>query len=330
MTEVAPAPSRQPELTTRASYPGAPPSASEQAREFLAAPPFVPPPFPELSDTAGWDEWIGTLNELSEQAFLSSIPPASMLQHESFRVGEIDNYVLTPTHASTAEDSPLFIFIHGGGLVLNGGAYSWREAIPHALGRNGVTWSPDYRMPPHHPFPTGLNDLVDVYREALKVRAPEQIIVSGASAGGNLAVALMLRLREEGLPFPAGLVLLSPHVDLTESGDSFITVAGIDPALTMSLKPASILYADGEDLTHPLLSPLFGDLHGLPPTYLQSGTRDLLLSSTLRLHRSLLSAGVHAELHVFDAMPHVAFTGSTPEDEEALAEARRFEAVHLK
>lgn len=158
----------------------------------------------------------------------------------------------------------------------------------------------------------------------LKQHTPDNVVIHGRSAGGNLAAAMLLRAREEGLPMPGGLVLLSPQVDLTESGDTFCTNAMIDAVLPRSLRSNNLLYANGADLAAPLLSPLFGDLSGFPPTFLQTGTRDLFLSNTVRMHRSLRRAGVAAELHVFEAMPHGGFMGGTPEDEELQAEVRRF------
>ena len=167
-----------------------------------------------------------------------------------------------------------------------------------------------------------------MYRRLLEVRAPDQIVVGGASAGGNLAAALMLRARDEGLPMPAALVLQTPEVDLTESGDSFATNLGLDNVLTASLAGSIALYAGDHDLTDPYLSPLFGDVTAFPPTLLQAGTRDLFLSNTVRMHRKLRAAGVDAELHVFEAMPHGGFFGA-PEDEELAHEVRRFIASHL-
>ena len=121
---------------------------------------------------------------------------------------------------------------------------------------------------------------------------------------------------------PAALVLLTPEVDLTESGDSFATVAAFDNTLG-SLRPINLLYGGGRDLTDPYLSPLFGDLSGFPPTLLTAGTRDLFLSNAVRMHRRLREAGVDAELHVFEARPHGGF-GGAPEDLEVYAELRRF------
>jgi acetyl esterase/lipase len=178
-------------------------------------------------------------------------------------------------------------------------------------------------MPPLHPYPAALDDAVAVYRALLDERAPGDIIVGGGSAGGNLAAALLVRAKDEGLALPAALVLLTPEVDLTESGDSFQTNLGIDNVLGL-LREVNLLYANGHDLAHPYLSPLFADVSGFPPTYLQAGTRDLFLSNTVRMHRKLRSAGVDAELHVFEAMPHGGFGGTAPEDFEARAELRRF------
>jgi acetyl esterase/lipase len=163
---------------------------------------------------------------------------------------------------------------------------------------------------------------MDVYRAALKERPPSHVFVGGGSAGGNLAAALVARAKDEGLPLPAALVLISPEVDLTESGDSFHTNLGIDNVLG-SLMQTNLLYANGHDLGHPYLSPLFADVTGFPPTFLQAGTRDLFLSNTVRMHRKLRSAGVEAELHVFEAMPHGGFAGA-PEDFEVRVEMRRF------
>jgi monoterpene epsilon-lactone hydrolase len=184
-------------------------------------------------------------------------------------------------------------------------------------------WAVDYRMPPAHPYPGALDDCLAAYRAALELFPPEKIIVSGASAGGNLAAALVLRARDEGLPLPGGAILRTPEVDLTESGDSFATNLGIDPVLGL-LMPVNLLYAAGHDLAHPYLSPLFADFtKGFPPTILTTGTRDLYLSNTVRLHRALRKAGIQAELHVLEAGAHLGFPGA-PEGQEIGHELRRF------
>jgi acetyl esterase/lipase len=168
-------------------------------------------------------------------------------------------------------------------------------------------------MPPDHPYPAALDDCVAAYRALLQHHRPEEIVIGGASAGGNLAAATILRARDEGLPLPAGAVLATPEVDLTESGDSFQANLGVDAVLAGSLMPANLLYAAGHPLEHPYLSPLFGDFaKGFPPTLLTAGTRDLFLSNAVRMHWALRSANVPAELYILEAASHGGFPG-TPE-----------------
>jgi len=128
---------------------------------------------------------------------------------------------------------------------------------------------------------------------------------------------------------PAALVLATPEVDLTESGDSFQTNREADNVLA-SLREVNLLYANGHDLADPYLSPLFGDVSGFPATFLQAGTRDLFLSNTVRMHRKLRATGVEAELHVFEAMPHGGFGGTSPEDREVSTEIRGFLERHRR
>lgn len=318
-----------PDLYARRSRPPAPVSVSEHAQRMLSLPSSIEAPgYPAIDDTDGWLALVTAMDGGIRPFYESGLPPEDSLVRDDLNISGVPTYALRPSHIPEGAETPLFIEVHGGGLYLGGGELSWMAAAAHAIGRGGTTWAPDYRMPPLHPFPAALDDLLAVYRAALVGRSPEQIIVSGASGGGNLAAALLLRAKDEGLPMPAGLVLLTPELDLTESGDSFVTNDGIDVVLT-SLMPVNLLYANGEDLSQPYLSPLFGRLDGLPPTFLQSGTRDLFLSNTVRMHRRLLAAGVTTELHIFEAMPHGSFGGSAPEDQELLDEVRRFEAEQL-
>lgn len=241
---------------------------------------------------------------------------------ETVRIGSAIVHVATPETLSNADRA--YIDLHGGALVFGGGeacrAGARMQADQHGVKCYGV----DYRTPPEHPYPAALDDAVSAYRYVLERHRPEGIIIGGRSAGGNLAVAALLRARDEGLPFPAGLVLLSPQVDLTESGDSFETNRLVDLVLPGPLMASNLLYTAGAELSQPYASPLFGDLEGFPPTFLQSGTRDLFLSNTVRMHRALRRARVTAELHVFEAMPHGGFGGATPEDLELKDEINRF------
>ncbi len=183
-------------------------------------------------------------------------------------------------------------------------------------------------MPPVHPYPAPLDDCVAVYQALLQRHRPEDIIVGGGSAGANLAAALILRARDEGSPLPAAALLMSPEIDLTESGDTFQTNLGVDTVIG-SFIPVNLMYADGHDLAHPYLSPLFGDFSkGFPPTLLTAGTRDLFLSNAVRMHRALRRAGVVAELHVLEAAPHGGFFGISPEEAELWVDILQFTETH--
>jgi epsilon-lactone hydrolase len=317
--------------TTRRRRPPAPVSISERAQQALnMAPPLdqVRQPEPDPDDTQGWLRWVETREALGREMLSPLVPPEHRLARTEVALDGVPTYFLRPSHVAEDSAAPIFIEIHGGALITGGGDLAWMMTAGKATDRNGSTWVPDYRMPPLDPYPAALDDCLAVYRHALAEHPPTKIIVSGVSAGGNLAAALVLRAKDEGLPMPAALVLLTPQLDLTESGDSFQTNHGID--ILTPLMPINRLYAHHHDLTHPYLSPLFGDVTGFPRTFLQTGTRDLFLSNTVRMHRKLLAAGVKTELHVFEAMPHGGFGGNTPEDTELAAEVKRFEEQHLQ
>ena len=304
-----------------------PKSLSPQAQAILAVVPFELSDYPSLDDVEGWRTMV-TDRDASIMAMVgerASPVPATV---EEVDLDGVRVYVITPDDLAD-DDRRAFLEVHGGAFIMGGGE-NCRIMGLRAVGRSGVrTWAVDYRMPPDHRYPAPLNDCVTVYQALLREHRPEEIIVSGGSAGGNLAAALILRARDEGLPLPAAAVLMTPEVDLTESGDSFQVNLGLDNVLRQSLMPANLLYADGHDLTDPYLSPLFADFtKGFPPTILTTGTRDLFLSNTVRLHRTLRAAGIHAELHVLEAAGHGGFFAQAPEDEDLEAEIRRFIDAH--
>ncbi|MBW6531820.1 alpha/beta hydrolase [Sphingomonas sp. RRHST34] len=275
---------------------------------------------PAHDDVAGW----GKVKAAVDANYARLLAAASDMPEATVATTRFDGalvHVATP--ADVIASDAVYLELHGGALVFGGGD-ACRHGARVQADQLGVTvWSIDYRLPPEHRYPAALDDCLAVYRAAQERHPARRIVVGGRSAGGNLAAAMLLRARDEGLSMPAALVLLSPEVDLTESGDSFTVNAGVDVMLPGSLMANNLLYAGGVDLAHPYLSPLFGDLTGFPPTLLLTGTRDLFLSNTVRMHRRLLAAQVPAELHVFEAMPHGGF-GGTPEDRDAAREVTRF------
>jgi acetyl esterase/lipase len=281
---------------------------------------------PALTDHDGWRRMqaaVANNYAASQEGEFESL----LASIETLNVADTIVYVATPDYESNADCA--IIDLHGGALVFGGGENrrlsAGKQADLHGMRCYGV----DYRMPPDHPYPAALDDCMAVYRYVLARHAPNRVVIIGRSAGGNLATAMLLRARHEGLPLSAALVLLSPELDLTESGDSFEVNRTVDVILPNSLMTANLLYADGADLSHPYLSPLFGDFSlGFPTTFVQSGTRDLLLSNTVRMHRALRRAEVPVEMHIFEAMPHGGFMGS-PEDTELATEVVRFVRENL-
>jgi acetyl esterase/lipase len=303
-----------------------PSSISAAARRVLEAPAMPRALFPESDDPAEWRRHVAEQDAMLAAFFGANMPAsaAAGLDRREERIAGVPVHHAAPRSADPA-DRRLYLDVHGGALFYMGGAAVATNAAMMALRTGRAVASIDYRMPPDHPYPAGLDDCVAVYRALVERHGAGNIVIGGASAGGNLAAAMALRARDEGLPPPAGVVLLTPEVYLTESGDSFQTLLGLDRL--WPLKRLNILYAAGAALDDPYLSPLFGDFSkGFPRTFLQAGTRDLFLSNTVRMHRALRNAGIEAELHIWEAMPHGGF-GGTPEDAELDAELNRFLAA---
>jgi monoterpene epsilon-lactone hydrolase len=294
---------------------------SPEAQAWLGMPRASGGGRPALDDPEGWRQLIAASDAMMMQMYLHrepSVPCAIRELHE----GEAKGYEVIPEGLSP-DDRRVYLDIHGGALIMGGGGVCKAIATRSACHLGARVVAVDYRMPPDHPYPAGLNDCLIFYKALLRDHAPSEIIVGGGSAGANLVGALVLRARDEGLPMPAAALLLSPEADLTESGDSFHTNVGIDGM--GSLMQVNLLYAAGAPLDHPYLSPLFGDFSkGFPPTLVTAGTRDLFLSNAVRFHRALRAAGVPSELHILEAAAHGLFGGGTPEEAELDAEVRRF------
>jgi monoterpene epsilon-lactone hydrolase len=301
-----------------------PMSVSDEAQAVLAMGPVsvAPAELPALDDVAGWKAYVAEAD-----AFMWSMVGRSLAAFtgtvETRDLGAFAVHVATPEGVE-ADDRRVYLDIHGGAWITESGDLCRRSAATAADQIGTRTWSVDYRMPPDHPYPTPLDDCLAAYRALLDERDPGEIVVGGVSAGGNLAAALVLRLGAEGMPLPAGLVLNTGVFDLTGAGDSRWTNDGLDNLLRADGQPCERLYAGGHDRRDPYLSPVYGDLTGFPPTILLTGTRDLLLSDNVRMHRALRAAGVDAELHVWEAASHGGFLGMAPEDADRTGELRRF------
>lgn len=272
---------------------------------------------------AGWDvAWSNAPDQPAATNFGVAVLDISDVHVEHVMFGDVSVYIATPEGVSDL-DPRVYMTIHGtwiqaGGEVSRVGAAQTAKAL-------GVrTWAVDYRMPPFYPYPVPLNDSVDAYKAILAKYQPGDVAIGGTSGGGNLALGLLLRAHEEGLPMPAAAVINTPYVDLTHIGDTFQTLKGIDIDVSV-LDVVQKLYLDGHDRLDPYVSPLYGNYtNEFPPIMLTTGTRDFLLSDTVRLHRRLLAAGVETELHCWEAAQHIFFGGVAPEDLERAEQARRF------
>ena len=168
----------------------------------------------------------------------------------------------------------------------------------------------------------------------LKTTDPKKIGMFGLSAGGSLVLTTLLRAKMEHLPMPGAIAPRTPTVDLTKTSDSLYTNEGIDNVLGTQdgfIRASALLYANGRDLKDPLLSPIYADVHGFPPAILTSGTRDLYLSNTVRIHRKLRAAGVEAVLQIWEGQAHAQFASdiNAPEVREYHDEVARFFDTHL-
>jgi monoterpene epsilon-lactone hydrolase len=257
--------------------------------------------------------------------------------HVTVQSGTMDGvrvYVVTPDVIPAEHSDKLLIHVHGGCYVLSPGEAGTKEAILMAGIGHFKVISVDYRMPPEAYFPAALDDAMTVYKAALETSDPKNVAVFGTSAGGALVLEMMLQAKQLGLPMPGAIAPGTPMSDVTKTGDTFYTNDMVDNVLVSRdgfCAAATTVYAHGHDLKDPLLSPVYGDMHGFPPAILTSGTRDLLLSNTVRVHRKLRRAGVEAQLEVYEGQSHAQYQSDdrVPETREAFGEITAFFDKHL-
>jgi epsilon-lactone hydrolase len=309
-----------------------PDTVSPQMQALIAAP-LSPIWNDHPKSTAEWKALIERrANEVA--ATLPDLRKRLGVTVEPVVVAGIRTYRVTPGEIAEHNRDRLLVHVHGGGYVFGPGESGTREAILMAgYGRTKII-SIDYRMPPDHPYPAAMDDAMAVWREVVKTTDPRKMAIFGTSTGGGMTLAMVLRAKAEGLPLPGAIGPGTPWSDMTKTGDTFFTSEMLDNILVSNdgwLGDAAKLYANGHDLKDPMLSPVYGDFHGFPPTILTSGTRDLFLSNTVRVHRKLRAAGVEADLHVFEGQSHAQYAGDpyAPETKEHFGEVARFFEKHL-
>ena len=309
-----------------------PDTISPQMRAIIARP-FNPNFNVAPQTTAEWKARVDSA-ALGVIAGLPPIREALGVTVQPTTIAGVKAFIVIPKTIAPRNRDRVLLHLHGGVRVLNPGEAGTREAILMAGFGGFKVISVDYRMPPDFPFPAALDDAVAVYRELLKSTEANKVGIFGLSAGGSLTITTLLRAKMEGLPMPGAIAPGTPTVDLTKTGDSLFTNEMVDNVLGTQdgfIRATALLYANGRDLKDPLLSPIYGDVHGFPPAILTSGTRDLYLSNTVRMHRKLRAAGVEAVLQLWEGQSHGQYASdiSAPEVKEYHDEVARFFDLHL-
>jgi monoterpene epsilon-lactone hydrolase len=307
-------------------------TGSPQMQALIAAP--LRPGWNVLPTNA--DEWRSA-TAAGAAATLALLPGMRERLHvkvEPTTIAGVRAFIVTPETIPPENKDRLLVHVHGGCYLLGPGEAATPEAILMAGFGHFKVISVDYRMPPEAYFPAALDDAMAVWKAATAMADPKKMAIFGTSAGGALTLEMILRAKQDGLPLPAAIAPGTPMADVTKVGDTFNTNAMVDNVLVSPdgiCDAAAKFYANGHDLADPLLSPVYGDMHGFPPAILSSGTRDLLLSNTVRVHRKLREAGVEASLEVYEGQSHGQFgrDDRAPETKEAFEEIAAFFDHHL-
>ncbi len=302
-----------------------PPTISPEAQKMLAK---------VVSDAAvpstleqrrkGTDTWQNGAGEVSKQMY-----PADV---EESNIAGVPVRIVTPLTIDPAKRDRVLVNLHGGGFNSDSGSLT--ETIPIANLSGIKVVAVLYRLAPEHPFPAALEDAIAVYKELLKTYKPEHIGIYGTSAGAILAAEVTAKLKQLRLPMPAATGIFSGMGDFSRLGDSWSLFAlnglsgHLDPP---SAAPHDTEYVGSTDRKDVVLSPIYGDLTGFPPTLFVTSGRDMLLSGTTTLHRAYLRAGVDARLIEFEALPHAFWNDpKLPESKEADGSIAKFFVERLQ
>jgi epsilon-lactone hydrolase len=245
--------------------------------------------------------------------------------------GGVDAEWVVPPHVTTDH---VLMYLHGGGYIMCSARFH-RGLVARLARAAGVrALNVNYRLAPEHPFPAALNDATSAYRWLLSNGfKPNQIVVAGDSAGGGLTLATLVNLRDAGLPLPSAAVCISPWVDLAMTGDTMSTKSDADPFMQREfLQFMARNYLGDENPRHPLASPLYADLRGLPPLLIHVGTAETLLSDATRLAERAGAADVNVTLEIWKDMVHGwhIFAPILPEGQQAIDRIGTFIKEHIQ
>jgi monoterpene epsilon-lactone hydrolase len=264
---------------------------------------------------------------------MARVPVAPDIQQNPVEIGGVAGLEITIGTISGNESENVILYFHGGVYVI-GYAAATVPLVGDLVRRTGTrAITVEYRLAPEHPYPAAVDDARAAYVGLLAQGiAPDQIVLAGESAGAGLAVALLLALREASVPLPSCAYLMSPYVDLTLSGETLAAKRELDPLLTPEGLRARVPdYVGAADAADPLISPIFGDLSGLPPLLIQAGSHEVLLSDALRLAERAAVSDVPVTLEVTPGVPHVfqAYAALLDEAGAALDRASDFVKAQL-
>lgn len=273
---------------------------------------------------AGTDAW-----QARAGAAMKAVYPANV---DAGTIAGVPVRIVTPLTVPAEKQDRVLINVHGGGFNVDSGSLT--ESIPMANLTQTKVVSILYRLAPEHPFPADVDDVVAVYKELLKTYKPKDMALYGTSAGAILTAETAVRLRQLGLPLPAALGVFSGTGDFSRVGDSEAMYAldGLSGHLDVPDQTAAhdLEYVGSTDPRDPVLSPVFADVHGFPPTLFITSTRDLLLSGTTILQRHFYESGVESPLIVFEGLPHAFWNNvELPESREAFKVMAEFFETHV-
>jgi acetyl esterase/lipase len=303
-----------------------PHTISPEAQKYLTKPVSHPPPGSGVAENRTSTDAM----QAHDSALNRALYPVNI---EKSIVAGVPVLIVTPVAPIPADKADrVLICLHGGGFTTDSGSLT--ESIPIAHLAQTKVVSVLYRLAPEHPFPAAVDDSVAVYKMLLQTYKPQHIAIYGASAGGILTAEVAAKIKQLGLPLPGALGIFTGSGDFSNTGDStsIYSVVGLATHTTprkdgeQSISP----YVGSTDPKDPILSPLYSDLHGMPPTLFLSSTRDMMLSGTTILHRAYLRAGDDAQLVVFEALTHgFWYEAGLPESQEANKLIVHFFDVHL-
>jgi acetyl esterase/lipase len=302
-----------------------PKTVSPEAQAMLARVVSDAPSHPTIEQQrAGTDQWQAGAGEVSKELYPANVGTAT--------IAGVPVRVVTPLTIAPEKQNRVLLNVHGGGFVVDSGSLT--ESIPMANLTGTKVISVLYRMAPEHPFPAAVDDTIAVYKELLKTYWAKNIAIYGTSAGAILTAEVTAKIKQLGLPMPGATGVFSGTGDLSQGGDSAAMYAldGLSGYLAPPREGIKDLgpYVGTTNPRDPILSPLYSDVSGFPPTLFITSTRDLLLSGTTILHRAYLRAGVHAQLVVFEALPHAFWNNpKLPESKEADEDMATFFDKHL-